>query len=67
MFAKLMRCVCYLLLMTAICTTPALAQKKPPAEEGPKEAWVISYAIILLCVGGSLFGVLRPGRRDPRK
>ncbi len=32
-----------------------------------KEAWVISYALVLLCVGGGIFSVVRPTPRDPRK
>ena len=32
-----------------------------------KEAWVISYAIVLLCVGGGIFSVVRPTPRDPRQ
>lgn len=55
------------LVCLALLGTPqhAWAQRnKAEPEPVKKEAWVISYALLILCVGGGLFTVLKPGKRD---
>ena len=36
------------------------------ADPTTKEAWVSSYAVVILCVGLALFVICRPSRRDKR-
>ena len=50
----------FLLLMVQ----PALAQQPDPAAS--KEAWVVSYALVILFVGLGLFVVSLPSRRQKK-
>ncbi|HEY6565080.1 MAG TPA: hypothetical protein VIY86_11320 [Pirellulaceae bacterium] len=39
------------------------AQEALPVEES-KEAWVVSYALVMLCVALGIFIITRSGKRD---
>ena len=43
-------------------STPVWAQQIP--QEGVQANWVLSYALVILCLGLGVFVVCRPGRRS---
>jgi hypothetical protein len=56
-------------LYLGLCAvSPALAQRRGAAPEvqESKEAWVVSYALVILFVGLGLFLISIPSRRDKR-
>jgi hypothetical protein len=42
---------------------PAWGQQGP-VDQGAQEDWVLSYALVILCVGLGAFAVCRPARRS---
>jgi hypothetical protein len=53
------------LLANLTVSGPVWAQRRgqPPEEPVSQEAWVLSYALVILTTGLALFVICRPGRR----
>ena len=50
-------------LLWLVSAAPAWAQDQSPIEEEAQADWVLSYALVILCIGLAVFVVCRPGRR----
>ena len=50
------------LLMLGVGSTPAWAQEGPQ-QDTQQADWVLSYALVIVCIGLGVFVVCRPGRR----
>lgn len=64
--ARRARQLFFFLLPVLIFTAQVWAQKKGEATEEPKETYVLSYALLILCAALGLFPVCRPAGRDKR-
>ncbi len=53
--------VMFTVLVTLLMATPVWAQEAP---EKPKPSWVMSYVLVVVCVGLGLFAVCRGTKRE---
>ena len=63
--ARLVRLASFFVVASLVAVQQVAAQAQG-GEEETQEAWVVSYALVILSVGLGLFVICRPGRRSKK-
>ena len=51
-------------VLLPLCMTATVWAQAPGEPEKPEASWVLSYVLVVFCVGLGLFAVCRTGRRQ---